>query len=133
MRRIVKSILAIVIIISIGLVVNKLVNMYNMSLEISLKDVEITNLENDNKVYNQEIRDDENERVIITKSGDIILITTYYKASGAITQETIEMVELDDSILAMSEVDAFRKIVIDIITDESSYKSINIIDTRQSY
>lgn len=133
MRRIVKSILAIVIIISIGLVVNKLVNMYNMSLEISLKDVEITSLENDNKVYNQEIRDDENERVIITKSGDIILITTYYKASGAITQETIEMVELDDSILTMSEVDAFRKIVIDIITDESSYKSINIIDTRQSY
>ena len=90
-------------------------------------------MENDNKVYNQEIKDDENERVVITKSGDIILITTYYKASGAITQETIEMVEQDDSIFAMSEVDALRKIVIDIITDESSYISINIIDTRQSH
>lgn len=130
MRRIVKSILAIVIIIIIGLVVNKLVNMSSRSIKSSLKDVEIINLENDNKVYNQEIKDDENERVVITKSGDIILITTYYKASGAITQETIEMVEQDDSILVMSEVDAFRKIVIDIITDESSYKSINVIDTR---
>lgn len=130
MRRIVKPILAIVIIISIGLVFN---NLINLSIESSLKGVEIINLENDNKVYNQEIKDDENERVVITKSGDIILITTYYKASGAITQETIEMVEQDDSIFAMSEVDAFRKIVIDIITDESSYISINIIDTRQSH
>lgn len=98
----------------------------------SLKEVEVIDLGTENKVYNQEIKDDEDERIIITKSGEIILRTTYYKANGKITQESIEMTEQSKNMLSLSEVDSFKKIVTNIITDESSYICTNIVDTREN-